>query len=204
MDDSKKEEYNRVLKTLGKRQSKNNIDILNHIEKDIFSKEQKQPKHEGSYFYKFVFYYFKDHLKDKFNKWLFFKNLIKETLENWLQISTNIIILIFVLWVVYCNISYDKIKMDRVLIPAIILLITSLVTGSFFLIKIYIENQLNKKEKEMLQEYKDIIRDFKSDNNRKFKEQDKKFDELKQMIKDIPLNKKPSKKRITASKKSKS
>ena len=58
---------------------------------------------------------------------------------------------------------------------AIIILVTSIATGSFFLIRIYIENQLGIKEKEMIKEYQDFV-------NNKIQEQTErqnlKFDNL--------------------------
>ena len=54
---------------------------------------------------------------------------------------------------------------------AFIVLGTSLVTGRFFLVKIYIENQLGIKEKEMLKEYQEAL-------DKQTKEQNVKFSDL--------------------------
>ena len=53
----------------------------------------------------------------------------------------------------------------------IIILITSIATGSFFLVRVYIENQLGIKEKEMLKEYQDAL-------DKQTKEQNIKFDNM--------------------------
>ena len=65
---------------------------------------------------------------------------------------------------------------------AIIILVTSIATSSFFLIKIYIENQLGIKEKDMIKEYQDFvnnkIQEQTEQQNLKFEQQNIKFDNL--------------------------
>ena len=164
-------------------------------------KKQGQDKHRESYFYKFVFYYFKDHLKDKPN----YKKLIKEILENWLQIVINIVGSVFIIAFIYYYISFNEIKTNIWLSSGVVLLVTSLVTGSFFLVKIYIENQLNKKEKEMLKEYqqtldkqkkvmlkeyqqtldkqkKEMLKEYQQTLDKQTKDSNKKFDKINEIL----------------------
>ena len=167
MNKNKKEEYNNILRTLGKSISKSNRKILFYIEEEIFNKiESKEEKHEKNYFYKFVFYYFKDHLIDKKD----FVKIVKSLLENWLQILVNIIGVFFVGSIIISK-FYDRITDKGWLISGIILLITSIITGSFFLIKTFIENLLNKKEKEMLNDFKREIEKQSLEFSQKLKEQ---------------------------------
>ncbi len=60
---------------------------------------------------------------------------------------------------IYCNYS-DLLEEDLI---AFVVLATSIVGGVFLFVRIYIDNQLSIKEKEMLKEYSDKVEEVKKD-----------------------------------------
>ena len=100
---------------------------------------------------------------------------IFEAIAFVLYFAFNITFILFLSMIVY-NVV-DSTDLEKYNITFVVILITSIATGSFFLIKIYIENQLGVKEKEMLKEYQDALDKQTKEQNHKFDEQNRKFDE---------------------------
>ena len=94
---------------------------------------------------------------------------IFEAIAFVLYFAFNITFILFLSMIVY-NVV-DSTDLEKYNITFVVILITSIATGSFFLIKIYIENQLGVKEKEMLKEYQDAL-------DKQTKEQNRKFDNM--------------------------
>ena len=90
-----------------------------------------------------------------------FKVLLK-TISFIFLIIANIIYIVFFSLIV-CNIIFN-IDLARYNFTFIVVLTTSIGTTIFFLIKVYIENQLVIKEREMLKEYEDKINEVKKRN----------------------------------------
>ena len=162
-----KQDKNNLLKALNKTTSKNNRNKLDTFY-NIFLKEKEQDKHNDKNFYKYLYYYHKDQLTD--NLYIRLKDNL-DNLDNYLNLSGKLFIYLFIIFILYLIIYSLLQNYPRILSKAlnfnIILGIVSVVTGLFFVIKIYIESLLFKKEKEMLKEYQDAL-----------KQQDKKFDRL--------------------------
>ena len=121
---------------------------------------QKETKHKNNYFYKFVFYWIKHHLKDKTNYWDFIKNEAIPILYTILFILLSCFVIIG--YINKENINSSNLKEYLPHITAITVIITAL----FFIIKVYIDNLKIKGEKEM---YKEM--------ETRFDRQDKKFDD---------------------------
>ena len=93
-------------------------------------------------------------------------------------ITYTLLLIFFTLFfIILLQLLYDRsfiiISKDANFLVAFIVLGTSLVTGGFFLVKIYIENQLGIKEKEMLKEYQEAL-------DKQTKEQNLKFNKLEE------------------------
>ena len=78
--------------------------------------------------------------------------------------------------IVYNIIHYSD--LEKYNLTFIVILITSIATGSFFLIRIYIENQLGIQEKEMLKEYQESLNKQTREQNIKFEKIDFKFSNI--------------------------
>ena len=110
------------------------------------------------------------------------------------SIAYVLLLLFFTIFTVtLLQLVYDRtfiiISKDANFLVAFIVLGTSLVTGGFFLVKIYIENQLGIKEKEMIKEYEDSlnrkIKEQTEQQNLKFEEQNVKFSNLENNVKKL-------------------
>ena len=80
---------------------------------------------------------------------------VLEVFTIFLFLILNIVALSFLAVIVYNILCYADI--EKYNLTFIVILITSIATSAFFLIKIYIENQLGVKEKQMLKEYQDAL-----------------------------------------------
>ena len=102
-----------------------------------------------------------------------------EIFTIYLFLILNLISLAFLSVIVYNIICYAD--LEKYNLTFIVILITSIATSTFFLIRIYIENQLGIKEKEMLEEYKKLLekRDTRFDKQDiKLEEYNKRFTNL--------------------------
>ena len=80
-----------------------------------------------------------------------------EIFTIFLFLILNLASLAFLSVIVYNILCYAD--LEKYNLTFIVILITSIATSAFFLIRIYIENQLGIKEKEMLKEYQDFVRE---------------------------------------------
>ena len=170
-----KQDKNNLLKALNKTTSKNNRNKLDTFY-NIFLKEKEQDKHNDKYFYKYLYYYHRDQLTDNLY------TRLKHNLDNYLNLSGKLFIYLFIIFILYLTIHHlysllqdDSEKLLKALNFNIALGIVSVVTGLFFVIKIYIESLLFKKEKEMLKEYQEALKQHSLEQNKIF---DDRFDRL--------------------------
>ncbi len=105
---------------------------------------------------------------------------IKRKIDGWL---TALIFIYLVLGICVFGIStydnyYDKLRTNLV---AFVLLATSIVATAFFFVRVYIDNQLSIKEKEMGKEFRQdvesIVDSFAKKQDARFDQQDAKFAE---------------------------
>ena len=188
--EEKKAEYKNILKILDKADNDPNLERLKYIDETIFPKEkEKNKKKYGDYYlYKFVFYNFVHHLENKPLKRKNFYDYVKIIFSLYtIFLVLQIICIIIGLYIIFQFTQNE----DQKNLTAYIILSTSLVTVLFFITRIYIENQLSKKEKEMLKEYQESLdkqaraQDKKFDSfEKKFDSFEKKFDSFKDELKD--------------------
>ena len=218
MDDEKSKtdlkEYKAILKILNKKESKKNIEILHFAKYDLFKKEGD---HQIYDFYVYLYHNHRDELEDE-------KSFIPKIRDYYNEIYFLFImvigsVLLFICYNYFTTLLNNGNKWLNLL--SIIILATTITTGSFFVVKIFIDNQIKKSEKDMLKEYKDMFKEYKGlieksnrvrdkqikksekdmlkeykdlieDSNKvrdkKFDEQNKRFDDLVDLIKEIKNN----------------
>ena len=175
-DDYNEEEAKKILNALDKKQDEKNIKKLEYFHAIYLKKKQEN---KDLYFYRFVFYWVKHHLKDKPKKWLFFK---KDILP--LLFFTSLLFLIFYL---IFNSSTDIINLwkEGTIKTSITFTISiTIITALFFVIKIYIDNKQYKGEKEMYREMEtrfdrqdDRFNKMKNEMETRFDKQDSTIDQ---------------------------
>ena len=156
--DEEKKEYKNILVCLDKSTCRSNIQALHYCKHVIFKKEQNQKgeKHEDNYFYKFVYYYFTNNLKDKF--------LDRFSIDKIINNIFNIIFFIFLL-VLGAILSYigfnffDKLLNSNdhntwINLLSIIILVTTIVTASFFVVKIFVDKSSKKHVKRLSKSFR--------------------------------------------------
>ena len=171
--------YKSILSLFNKKHSKNNIEKIKRIEINYKKNIKRFINTNINSLTDYIYYDFKENLIDN---WYYSKLIINYFKKfNILQFLVNIFALSYIIYL-----FYDKIKNGNngTILSAIVLLVTSSITGSFIFIKIYISSQLNIKEKEMIKEF-----EYKFDKiDKRFDKQDEKIDKNIQELKELIIN----------------
>ena len=173
MTEAEREEYSYMLQSCNKPVNAKNLKLLHYYKHGVFHHEKKQEKHRGLYFYKFFYHYLKWNIKDKVTYDFHHTHILWSVFFVFVCVALTV--LSFSIYE-YSSLLLAKDKSNWVNLSSIVILSTTIITASFFIVKLFVDNQIKRSEREMLKEYLQAIEKVKSENSQEFEKVNQKFD----------------------------